>query len=98
MNEILANFKIKLGEAYYNQGIINPGVMASKYLGHNGVPISLNLPNGIILESTINRNANINHSVRAYFGNDLIEFMHQNYNLGDVLNAVVKPNNVIEIL
>lgn len=98
MNELLANFNIKLGEAYYNQGIINPGVKASAFLGKHGEAILLQLPDGQKLNSKINRTANSNKSVRAYFGNPLIDFMHQNYIIGNVLNAVVRPNNVIEIL
>ena len=37
----LAAFEITLGQAYYHQGLINPGVDASKHLGADGEPIQV---------------------------------------------------------
>lgn len=94
---VLTSFRIKLGEAYYNQGYMNPGIKASDYLGDHGDTVNLVLPNNKILISTIDRNANGNGSVRVYFGKDLYQWYQDNCNYGDVLIALVKRGNKIII-
>jgi hypothetical protein len=58
-------FKIVLGEAYYNQGLINPGAAASTHLGNDGDPIEVAFNDGTEpVLSRIDRRANPSGSVR----------------------------------
>lgn len=84
-------FKIILGEAYYNQGFINPGVEASTCLGRDGDPIKVafdDVTEPVI--SRINRRANPNGSVRIIGRNRLIaRWFQAHFQKGDTVNAVV---------
>lgn len=94
-DDILTSFKIKLGDAYFNQGYMNPGVKASDYLGDHNEQVILVLPSGQELNSRIDRNANGNGSVRIYFGKELSNWYQQHYQFGDSLIASIKQNNRI---
>ena len=60
-----ATFAITLGQAYYHQGFINPGVEASKHLGADGEPVQVLFDDGTEpVLSRINRTANPSGSVR----------------------------------
>lgn len=96
-DEPLTHFRIKLGEAYYNQGFMNPGVRASDFLGGQNEESTLTLPGNIILKSKIDRTANGNNSVRIYFGKDLADWYQKNYTIKDNLIAIVKSGNRIII-
>jgi hypothetical protein len=61
-----STFQIRLGSAYYNQGLINPGAEASRFLGQHGDPVIVYLGNqSEQVDSVINRTANANGSVRV---------------------------------
>jgi hypothetical protein len=96
-NEVITSFKINLGEAYYNQGFMNPGVKASEYLGNHNEEVTIILSGNKKLKSKIDRTANPNGSVRLYFGKDLSEWYKRKYKLGDSLIAGIKQNNIIII-
>jgi hypothetical protein len=93
----LTSFGIKLGDAYYNQGFMNPGIKASDYLGKQGESVSLILPDNRVLSSKIDRNANGNGSVRIYFGKDLSIWYQKKFKLGNQIIALIKAGNKIII-
>lgn len=71
--ESIATFSVKLGETYYNQGIINVGVAASQHLGKHGDPIEVLFDdNTTPVVSGINRTANRSGGVRVVGRNQLI--------------------------
>jgi hypothetical protein len=92
-------FPIKLGEAYYNQGIINPGVDASRELGEHGEPIQVSFSDGSEpVLSTINRTANKSGSVRVVGGNSKIaKWVQNNFVRGDTIEGRVMDKNRITI-
>lgn len=90
-------FEITLGQAYYDQGFINPGVAASHYLGQDGEPIEISFGDGTEpVMSSINRKANARGAVRVVGRNRLIaEWFQQHYRPGDVVQAwVLDPNRI----
>ena len=96
----IADFRIKLGEAYYNQGIINPGIDASRDLGEHDDPISIYL--GSLdrpLVSRIDRKANPSGSVRVVGGNGRIaKWMKSHFAFGETVQARVLDRNSILLL
>lgn len=91
MNE----FQRILGITYYNQNYLNLGVTASNYIGNHGDPLEIVLPNGIMIQSTINRNINNNNSVRFYGGIQWHQFIQDNYNLNAIITfQVINPNTI----
>lgn len=92
-------FKITLGQAYYNQGLINPGVAASEHLGKNGEPIQISFDDGAeSVMSSINRTANASGAVRVIGRNRLIaEWFQQHYKRGEVVQAQVLDTNRIRL-
>ncbi|WP_018043888.1 GIY-YIG nuclease family protein [Methylobacterium sp. 88A] len=90
-------FEITLGQAYYHQGLINPGIKASQHLGEDGEPIQISFDDGTEpVTSSINRKANANGAVRVVGRNRLIsEWLQQHYKVGDVvLASVLDPNRI----
>ncbi|MFJ5488258.1 GIY-YIG nuclease family protein [Hansschlegelia beijingensis] len=90
-------FEITLGQAYYYQGLINPGVAASQFLGRDGEPIQISFGDGAEpVISSINRTANVSGAVRVVGRNRLIaEWFQQHYKPGDVVMAcVLDPNRI----
>jgi hypothetical protein len=96
----LATFTIKLGTAYYDQGIVNPGVDASRYLGEDGQPLVIQLgKEGEVIPSRINRTANLGGSVRAVGKNAAIAaWFQRNFKRGDTVNAEVLGPHRIRLL
>ncbi|WP_341224415.1 hypothetical protein [uncultured Arcticibacterium sp.] len=94
MNE----FNVFIGIATYRQGLINPGIAVDNMFGVHGSPVNTTLPNGTILNSTINRTHNPNGGVRIYFGVQFRECIQNNYNLNDNFLATVPNHNSIVIL
>ena len=96
----MAEFKIALGEAYYNQGLINPGIGPSHYLGGHGELIEIVFEDGArSVTSSINRNANGNGSVRVVGHNKSIaDWFKRNYRWGDIVAARVLTANQILLL
>jgi hypothetical protein len=87
-----------IGTTYYYQNYFNVGVAASNHLGNHNEPLQINLLNGQILKSTINRTINANGSVRFYGGVEWNQFIQANYNLHQVITFQVNNPNTITIL
>jgi len=94
MNE----YQVTIGQTYYYQNYFNVGVAASNHLGNHNEPLKINLLNGKILKSTINRTINRNGSVRFYGGLEWHQFIIENYNLGYRIRFQVNNPNTITIL
>ena len=92
-------FQIKLGEAYYNQGIINPGIDASHYLGDDGEEIKVLLGgSGNVVFSKINRRANTGNSVRIVGSNSIISsWFKKHFKFGETVQARVINRNTIKL-
>lgn len=96
--EPLARFTVKLGQAYYEQGIINPGAEASRLLGAHGEPLLIVFDDGAEpVLSAINRTANRNGTVRAVGRNGrLAAWFQRRFGKGDVVEAeVLGPNRIL---
>lgn len=93
-------FTIKLGQTYYNHGFINPGVVASQHLGAHGDPVLIEFSDGTLsIQSSINRTANQNGSVRIIGNNGAIASWFQaNFKLDDTVYAEVTDRNTIRLL
>ncbi len=94
-------FQIKLGAAYYNQGLINPGSDASQILGDHGDPVIVYLgTQAEQVDSVINRTANANGSVRIVGNNRRIaDWFKRYFRAGDVVEARVQdPRHVLLML
>ena len=93
------SFEITLGQAYYYQGLINPGVAASQHLGKDGEPIQISFADGAEpIMSSINRKANASGAVRVVGRNRLIaEWFQQHYQPGDIVQAHVLDLNRIRL-
>jgi hypothetical protein len=86
-----AAFQIKLGDTYYDRGIINPGVDASRFLGPHGTPVFVCLGDYTnVVASSINRTANSSGAARISDGNQQIAaWFQQHYARGNIVNAQV---------
>ena len=95
-----AGFQIKLGQAYYRQGIINPGVEASHHLGAENEPICIRFGDGAeSVISRINRTANRSGSVRIFYkGLTVALWFQKHFALGDTVNVNIIDRNTIELL
>jgi hypothetical protein len=87
-----------IGNTYLNQNYFNVGIMASNDLGEQGDNLSIILPNGLIIPTTIDRIINENGSVRFYGGIAWHEFIIANYFLGDTITFQVNNPNTITII
>lgn len=87
----MASFKIVLGEAYYNQGLINPGVEASAHLGGDGEPIEVIFEDGAEpVLSRIDRRANPSGSVRIVGRNrPIARWFQAHFQKGDTVGVLV---------
>lgn len=92
------NYEITLGQTYYNNAIFNLGVDASLHIGNHGEQIRIILGDQGEIITLINRTSNANDSVRLHLGNEWLEFLHNNYNLGDILTFQVINANLIQII
>lgn len=93
----LASFRIALGQAYYHQGLINPGVDASRFLGTDGEPIQVLFDDGSEpVLSRINRTANPSGAVRIVGRNrEIADWFQRNFSIGDTVHAtVIDPNRI----
>ena len=86
-----------LGITYYENNYFNVGVEASNNLGGHGENLSIILPNGLMIESSINRIIN-NGYVRFYGGAQWHQFIQENYNLYDTITFRVNNLNNITII
>ena len=94
MNE----YYIILGIAYYNFNYFNVGVAASNHLGEHGEDLTIILPDGQIIPTTINRLINNNGYVRFYGGIPWHQFIQDNYNLNDIITFQVNNPFTITIM
>jgi hypothetical protein len=95
-----ASFQIVLAETYYKQGLINPGVDASRYLGDDGDPIAIAFGDGSEpVTSRIDRTANKSGAVRVVGRNRLIaQWFQKHFREGDVVEARVLDRHHILLL
>ena len=93
-------FTIRLGPTYYNQGILNPGVDASRFLGKDGDPIRIRFSEGAEpVISKINRTANSSGAVRVVGENSRIaRWFQANFREGDTVEGRVVDPHTIELL
>lgn len=92
-----ATFQIKLGDTYYERGIINPGADASRFLGRHGDLLFIGLGSqDNVVASRINRTANSSGAVRVAGGNQQIAaWFRQHFTRGDIVEAWVLDDNRI---
>jgi hypothetical protein len=95
-----ASFQIVLGDTYYRQGLINPGVNASRLLGDDGDPIAIKFGDGSEpVISRIDRTANKSGAVRVVGRNRLIaQWFQKHFSEGDVIEARVLDQHCILLL
>lgn len=91
-------YQVTLRKTYYHQNYFNVGVAASNHLDNQGEQLQIILPNGQIIQSTINRAINNNGSVRFYGGIKWHQFIQDNYNLNNTITFEVTNPNTITIL
>jgi hypothetical protein len=90
-----SRFTITLGNTYYNQGFINPGVGVDDQLGYHGEEIRIILEDRYIL-SKINRNATPAHTVRIQENVAVIaRWFQTNFNFRDTVTAYVIDRHTI---
>lgn len=92
LNTKYSPYYIRLGKAYYNQGFINLGVGASKFLGKDGEPMRLHFDNGFpSIDCRINRTANSHGAVRTAGGYAYLKkWIQKHYQQGDTLTVYIK--------
>ncbi|WP_443749357.1 hypothetical protein [Asticcacaulis solisilvae] len=96
--EYISEFTIKLGTTYYRDGMVNPGVDASKHLGPRGDPITISFSDGTSdVTSAINRTANKTGAVRFVGNNSLIaDWFRMNFRKGEYVRVLIlSPNRVM---
>lgn len=80
---------------YWNHNYFNVGVAASHHLDNHGEPLQIILHNGLTIQTTINRAANPNGSVRFYGSLQWHQFVQDNYNLfGIITFQIINPNTI----
>ena len=96
----VAAFKIVLGEAYYHQGIINPGAAASAHLGEDGEPVEVSFGDGTDpVISRIDRRANTGGSVRIVGRNrEFARWFQRHFSKGETVQALVLDAHHIRLL
>lgn len=96
----IASFTVTLGEAYYNQGLINPGADASAHLGQNDDPILVEFNDSTEpVLSRINRRANSNGTVRVVGANrHIADWFQRHFHKGEVVDACVLDANRILLM
>lgn len=90
-------YQVTIGNTYWNYNYFNVGVTASHQLAEHLAPLTIILSNGQIIETTINRTANSNGSVRFNGKNAWHQFIRNNYELFDVISFQVNNSNTITI-
>ena len=91
-------FTIKLGETYYQDGIINPGVKVKHLLGGHDEEIWLRLgrDDSKGVQTTINRKAVASDSPRLKARKEVAAWFQKNFKLGDtVTGIIISPHQII---
>jgi hypothetical protein len=94
----LHKFHITLGEKYYRDGFINPGVDVSSYIGSDRETMLLRLgaDDAQGVETFIDRKANKTGSPRLYGRKQTARWFQEHFRLGDKVEAViVNPNEIV---
>ena len=93
-------FSIVLGTAYYRQGLINPGVEASRHLGRDGEPIEILFSDGNpSVVSRIDRTANRTGSVRVVGRNgEIARWFQAHFAPGETVEARILDAHRILLL
>lgn len=98
LSEAAHEFHITLSTTYYRDGVVNPGVEASRFLGPDGDPIAISFSDGVPdITSSINRTANRTGAVRFVGKNRLIaDWFRMNFTEGDTVRIrILSPNRVL---
>lgn len=94
----LPKFSFRLGEKYYSDGFINPGVDVSNLIGKDRETMLLRLGAGDaqIVETFIDRKANKTGSPRLYGRKQTARWFQEHFRLGDTVEAVIiNPNEIV---
>ncbi|MBW0158731.1 GIY-YIG nuclease family protein [Sedimentimonas flavescens] len=93
----VALFTFPLHATYYERGIVNVGVKASKYLGEDGEPCQVAFQDGSrSVASKIDRTANRSGGVRIVGGNRAIAAWFQShFQPGDTIECEILDRNTI---
>ena len=99
-SEVKGTFLIRLKGTYYHQGIVNPGVEASRLLGAHDEMLVVNFDDETPpLQTRIDRKANANGSVRLVGNNKRVaDWFSRHFKLDDVVTAQVLGSNEIELV
>ncbi len=92
------SFSITLGQAYYCDGCINPGIGVDKFIGAHGKQVCLHLGawSENPVRSKISRNANSNGTARIYSRTAVAKWFQEHFKLGDVVKAnIIDRNNIV---
>jgi hypothetical protein len=95
--EPLASFEIVLSPTYYRQGIINPGIDASRHLGVDGDFVEVVFDDATLpILSKIDRKASANGSVRIVGKNrQIAQWFQRRFREDDVCRAqILSPNRI----
>jgi hypothetical protein len=96
----LSEFSITLGKTYYHDGMVNPGVEASKFLGDGGDPIRVSFSDGTAdVTSSINRTANRSGGVRLVGKNALIaDWFQRHFREGETVKVeIISPHWIMMV-
>jgi hypothetical protein len=98
-NEI-GHFQIRLGSTYYNQGLVNPGVDASRLFGAHDEALAIRFSDGTPSVATrIDRHANRTGAVRFVGSNQAIaDWFQNNFQIGDVVTVKILGPNEVEFM
>ena len=92
------SFNIELGRTYYRSGFINVPMASDQYLGKDGESIAVYLGSeNEVIESTINRTANQNRTVRISRNTrPIAEWFQGHFKLGDTVSgSILSPNKLL---
>lgn len=93
----LGMFAVHLGKTYYEKGIVNPGSQVSGKLGRHDEAMTVRFSDGAAtVASRIDRNANLNGSVRFVGSNQAIaDWFQRHFRQGDTVTVrILGPNEV----
>ena len=98
--EEIGQFEIRLGPTYYNQGIVNPGIEASRYLGDHDETLTIRFGDETQpIATRINRRANRTGAVRFVGGNQKIaDWLRHDFKINDILTVKILGPNEAEFV
>ncbi len=90
-------FNVTLGEAYFNQGFINPGVRVDHFFGLENEMVKLRIGQQVF-DCRIDRRANGYRSPRLNFKRPYIDYIQSHYKYGDTIRFGISAKNEIELI